>query len=418
MFLRDCRFRHAVSIGVWFLLALAAQGAEPTWPQWRGPDGNGHSANDSPGLPVEWDARAVVWKTPLKGKGQSSPILWGDRIFLTSALDSGKKRLVLCVHRKDGAILWEKEAWSGTPEPSHPMNGWASATCATDGERVVAFFGKGGIHCYSVDGKPLWSRDLGPFPGPWGTSASPVIVGDLVIQNCDAQGEASLRALDKHTGKDVWTTPRTPPERGGWSTPVLVKVGDRQELVLNGEKAVTGYDPATGKQLWSCKSFAGRGEPTVAPGKGLVYVVNGIAGDVYAVKPGGTGDVTGTHMAWHTPRKGGRDQPSPILVGAYLLVANMAGITTCYEAASGKVLWTERLRGTYAAAPIAAGGLVYFLNESGETTVIEPGPKLKVVAQNAIGSNDEVFRASLAPGAGVLFVRSDRALYCIGTVKK
>jgi outer membrane protein assembly factor BamB len=161
---------------------------------------------------------------------------------------------------------------------------------------------QGGIHCYDLDGKPLWSRDLGGFPGPWGTSASPIIVGDLVIQNCDAQREAFLLALDRKTGKDVWKTPRTAPERGGWSTPVLVRVGDREELVLNGEKAVTGYDPRSGKELWSCKSFAGRGEPTVAPGRGLVHVVNGLQGDIYAVKPGGSGDVTGTHLAWHTPR--------------------------------------------------------------------------------------------------------------------
>jgi outer membrane protein assembly factor BamB len=408
-------FRHAVA-GILFLVALTARGAEPAWPQWRGPRGDGHSAET--GLPVEWDARAVVWKTPLKGKGQSSRVVWGERVFLTSALDGGRTRQVLCVNRKDGAILWEREAWSGAPEPTHAMNGWASATCATDGERVVAFFGKGGLHCYTVEGKPLWSRDLGTFPGPWGTGASPVLVGDLVIQNCDAQGEASLRAFDKNNGKDVWKTPRQSPERGGWSTPVLVKVGDRQELVLNGERAVTAYDPADGKELWSCKSFAGRGEPTVAPGKDLLYVVNGLAGDVYAVKPGGSGDVTRTHLAWHTPRKGGRDQPSPIVVGEYLLVANMAGITTCYDGKSGKLLWTERLPGNYTAAPIAVGGLVYFLNEAGETTVIEPGPKLKIVAQNGLGSSGEVFRASLAPVGGVLLARSDRALYCIATVKK
>lgn len=408
--------RCAVAVGVLLFFARTGAGAEPAWPQWRGPTGDGHSTER--GLHVEWDAKAVIWKTPLKGKGQSSPIIWGDRIFLTSALDGGRKRLVMCISRKDGSILWEREAWSGTPEPSHAMNGWASATCATDGERIVAFFGKGGIHCYDLDGKPLWSRDLGTFPGPWGTSASPIIVGDLVIQNCDAQGEAFLLALDRKTGKDVWKTPRTSPERGGWSTPVLIRVGDHDELVLNGEKAVTAYDPKSGKQLWSCKSFAGRGEPTVAPGRGLVHVVNGLQGDIYAVRPGGSGDVTRTHLAWHTPRRGGRDQPSPILVGDYLLVANMVGLTTCYEAVSGKVLWTERLKGAYTAAPIAAGGLVYFQNEAGEFTVIEPGPKAKIVARNTLGVSGEVFRASPAPCAGALFARSDRTLYCVAAARK
>src|SRR5262249_17355065 len=143
------------------------------------------------------------------------------RIFLTSALDKGRKRLVFAVDRQKGSILWQHEAWSGEPEQSHGMNGWASATCATDGERVVAFFGKGGLHCYAVDGKHLWSRDLGMFPGPWGTAACPIILGDLIIQNCDASKEAALVALDKKTGKTVWQTPRPGPDRGGWSTPVL-----------------------------------------------------------------------------------------------------------------------------------------------------------------------------------------------------
>src|SRR5207237_624092 len=159
---------------------------------------------------------------------------------------------------------------------------------------------KDGVHAYNVDGKPLWSRDLGRFAGPWGTAASPILVGDLVIQNCDAEEEAFLIALDKRTGKQVWRTPRDVPERGGWSTPVLVKSGGRAELVLNGAKAVTAYDPATGKPLWFCKSFNGRGEPTATPGHGLLFMVNGLQGDFYAVRPGGEGDVTKSHMAWHT----------------------------------------------------------------------------------------------------------------------
>src|SRR5207248_1468919 len=143
----------------------------------RGPSGDGHSAER--GLPLEWDAKAIAWRTPLRGSGQSTPVVWGERVFLTSAVDAGRTRLVTCVDRRSGKVLWEKEAWNGSPEPSHAQNGWATATCATDGERVVAFFGKGGLHCYSVDGEPLWSRDLGSFPGEWGTAASPVIVGDL-----------------------------------------------------------------------------------------------------------------------------------------------------------------------------------------------------------------------------------------------
>lgn len=388
-------------------------GAAGNWPSWRGPTGDGQSSESS--VPVHWDAKSVVWKTPLKGRGQSSPVIWGDRIFLTAALEIGKQRLVICLDRKDGKVLWEHVAWTGTPEKSHAMNGWASATCATDGEVVVAFFGKGGIHGYNLEGKQLWTRDLGTFEGPWGTAASPLIAGNLVIQNCDAEKEAYLVALDKMTGKTVWRTPRDVPDRGGWSSPVLINTGTRQELVLNGAKAVTAYDPATGKPLWSCKSFNGRGEPTATPGNGLLYMINGLQGDIYAVRPGGEGDVTKTHMAWHTPRRGGRDQPSPIVIGKYLIVSNMDGLVTGYDAMTGQELWKERINGKFSAAPIAAGGLVYFQSDGGVTYVLEPGPKMKLVTRNELGAGaDELFRASLTPSSGQMFSRSDRMLYCIG----
>jgi outer membrane protein assembly factor BamB len=383
------------------------------WPSWRGPNGDGHTKEAN--LPTKWTAKSVVWKTALPGEGQSSPVIWGERIFLTASLEKGKKRLVLCVDRNKGSILWAEEAWSGTPEPTHKMNGWATPTCVTDGERVVAFFGKGGLHCYTVDGKKLWSRDLGPFAGLWGTSACPIIVGDVVIQNCDSTANAFIVGIDRKTGKDVWKTPRPTPEKGGWSTPVLVDAGQHKEVVVNGEAFVIGYDPTTGKELWRCKTFNGRGEPTVTPGRGLVFVVNGLAGDIYALKPGGAGNVTKSHMAWHTPRKGERDQPSPILVGNYLLVADMKGITTCYDAASGKFLWKDRLRGSFTSSPIAAGGLAYFQNEAGETFVVEPGPEFKVVAENKLGAGpNEIFRAALSPSHGQIFSRSQTHLYCIG----
>lgn len=403
-----------LAVATVLLSPLPALPADSDWPQYRGPRWDGHSAENS--APIKWDARTIVWKADLKGRGQSSPVIWGERIFLTTALDNGKQRVVLCLNRKDGKLLWEKVVWTGTPEKSHAMNGWATPTCATDGERVYAFFGRGGLHAFTVDGKPVWSLDLGTFEGPWGTAASPMLVGDLLVQNCDAENEAYLLAVDKRTGKTIWKTPREVPERGGWSTPVLVQAGDKQELVLNGAKETTGYDPATGKVLWTCRAFAGRGEPTATPGRGLVFMVNGLKGDMYAVRPGGRGNVTGTHMAWHAPRQGGRDQPSPIVAGNYLLVADMGGLTTCYDAASGKEVWKERLQGKFSSSPIAADGKVYFQNEAGVTYVIEPGPTMKLVSRNNLGAPvNEEFRASLTPSAGQIFSRSDRTLYCIGT---
>ncbi len=385
---------------------------DANWPRWRGPQGNGQTSDTS--LPVKWSAENVVWETELPGIGQSSPIIWGDRIFLTSALEQGKERLAFCVDRKSGKILWQHSAWKGQPEPVHVMNGWASASCVTDGELVIAFFGRGGIHAFTLDGKPVWSRDLGPFKSPWGVAACPIMVDNLVIQNCDSDENAYLVALEKRTGKEVWRTKRR--DYRGWSTPILVNSGTRRELVLNGHEGVQAYDPESGRELWFCKSAVGRGEPTVVPAGDGLFVVNGLkGGDVYSVRPGGSGDVTSTHMAWHTPRRGARDTPSPIVVGDFIIVSDMDGVFTCYSAKDGHVYWKERLEGKYSNSPIAANGLAYFQNESGKTFVIRPGEKLEVVAENPLPAEKaEIFRASLTPVAGQFLARSTTVLYCIG----
>jgi len=393
------------------LLAVAA-GGETNWPRWRGPQQDGHSAELD--LPVKWTDSNVVWKTQLPGSGQSSPIVWGDRIFLTAALDQGRERVVFCVDRNSGSILWQQTAWKGDPEKIHVMNSWASASCVTDGQIVVAFFGRGGLHAYGVDGKPLWSHDLGKFEGPWGTAACPIMVDDLVVQNCDADVDARLVAFDKRTGKEAWRTKRR--DYRGWSTPIVIPAGSRRELVLNGHEGVQAYDPATGRELWFCKSPVGRGEPTVTPvGDGLC-VVNGLkGGDVYSVRPGGDGDVTSTRMSWSTPRKGARDTPSPIVVGDYIIVSDMDGVATCYSVKDGHIYWKERLTGKTSGSPIAAGGLVYLLNEAGTMIVIKPGPKLEIVGENALtAGKDEIFRASPTPSNGQFLVRSTTMLYCIG----
>jgi outer membrane protein assembly factor BamB len=386
--------------------------AESNWPRWRGSQQDGHTSEVD--VPVKWSDDDVAWKTPLPGIGQSSPIIWQDRIFLTAALDKGKERIVFCVDRKTGQILWQKSAWKGQPEPSHIMNGWASASCATDGEVVLAFFGRGGgLHAYSLDGQPLWSRDLGLFESDWGTAACPVIVDNMVIQNCDSDVNSYLIALDKQTGKEIWQTRRR--DHRGWSTPIVIDSGKRRELVLNGHEGVQAYDPKSGRELWFCKSFNGRGEPTVTPAGGLLCVVNGLKGDFYSIRPGGDGDVTSTHMAWHTPRKGNRDCPSPIVMGQYVMVCDMAGIATCYDVKDGHIYWTERLNGKFSGSPIAAGGLVYIMNEAGTVIVIKLGPKLEIVGENPLtAGKDEIFRATPTPCLGQFFIRSTNVLYCVG----
>ncbi len=389
-----------------------AVGAE-NWSRWRGPAADGHTTDKN--LPVTFSEADLAWKAELPGEGESSPIVWEDRIFLTTALDGGKQRAVLCLDRKSGKLLWQQGApWEGTPESLHKMNTWATPSCVTDGAHVWAFFGQAGLHCYTVAGEHVWSRDLGDFVSPWGVAACPVLMGDLIIQNGDADAEACIWAVDKLTGKTVWRTDR--PNNRGWSTPIPLEVNGKIQVVVNGHTGVRAYDPADGRELWFCKSFNGRGEPTVTPGNGLLYTVNGLRGDMYAIRPGGSGDVTSSHMAWHSARGGGgRDLPSPIVIGNYVLVMNMGGICSCYDATDGKALWHSRTPGNFSASPIAAGDKAYFVSEEGTVYVIEPGPELKVVAENKInGASDEIFRASPTPAQGQLLIRSNKVLYCVG----
>ncbi len=405
-----------VTVFVGTLAVRPAIGEEGQWARFRGPDGSGHTRQT--GLPLRWDAGDVTWRTELEGQGHSSVCLWDEKIFLTSARqndDGLVERLVMCLNRNDGRVVWRQVASRGEAESLHKMNSFATPTCACDGQRVVAFFGRGGIHCYDMDGKLLWSRDLGTFPGPWGTGASPIILGDMVIQCCDAEGPSSLVALNKQNGQTIWQTDRGERPRGGWNTPILIDSGARKELILNGEYGVRGYDPATGRELWFCKSPKGRGTPIPAYANGLLYVISGLPGDIYALQSGGEGDVTSSRILWRTPRRGGRDVPSPILVDRFLLVGNMTGVGTCYDATNGEQLWQKRLEGNFTASPVAIEGLIYFQNEAGETLVIKPGQQAEIIARNDLGtSEDEIFRSTLVPSQGQLFFRSNAAVYCVG----
>jgi outer membrane protein assembly factor BamB len=389
--------------------------AEENWSQFRGPAGTGHSADKD--VPVKWDRGSSVWKCDLPGEGQSSPVNWGDKLFLTSSSKDGGTRYVICVDRLKGGILWQKEVAVSKPETPHQMNSFATSTCAVTSDRVVAFFGPGGLHCYDHDGNIKWSKDLGQFPGSWGVAASPIIVGDTVIQNCDAEGPSKLVAFDIESGKELWSSKRAEKPKGGWSTPIMIKHEGKEELVLNGEFGVRGYDHKSGKELWFCKGFNGRGTPVPDFANGLLYVVNGKPGDCYAVTPGGSGDVTESRMKFHAPRRGGRDLASPVVVGDYLFVTSMSGVATLYDAKTGDPIWEERLDGDSAGSPMVANGLIYVQTVSGgETLVIKPGKDLNIVSRNPLGTDkQEIFRATLAPIRGQLFARSSSVLYCIGS---
>jgi outer membrane protein assembly factor BamB len=401
-----------LAVAVSLTVAAATASADSNWPRWRGPLQDGHSTES--GFPKEWSAKDVSWKASLPGDGQSSPVIWGEKIFLTAAIDGGSERVALCVDRTNGQIVWQKSLWKGSPEPTHKMNGHASATCTTDGQRVYAFFGfGGGLFCLSVNGDLLWNKPLGNFDGPWGTAACPVLVDDLVIQNCDSDGDAFMVAFDKVSGDLVWKIPRE--KNRCWSTPILINSGDRRELVLQGHTGVRSYDPTTGEEFWQVNGSSGRGTPTVTLGNDLLYVVPGRPGETYALRAGGKGDVTATHKAWSVKRKG-RDLGSPIVIGEYMLLMGLnGGILTCYNAKTGKELWQERIGGNFSASPVAFDGNAAFISEAGEALIVEPADELKIVARNTVGSSDEeIFRASITPSGGQLFIRSNNTLYCVG----
>ncbi|MAI70399.1 MAG: hypothetical protein CMM01_05745 [Rhodopirellula sp.] len=414
MFRPSCLAAETVlMVSITMVTVVHSAATEPAhWSRFRGPEGTGISRAVK--VPVNFGDGNVVWQSKLPVSGHSSPIQWDDRIFLTGAVAEGDRveRHVLCLDTKSGKVLWDKTAAVVPGESLHKMNSWATPSCVTDGERVIAFFGAGGLHCFDNDGSKLWSKNLGTFPGGWGVGASPIIFNEMVIQNCDAEGKSYLIALDRKTGSEVWRTPREAKPRGGWSTPIVIDVKERPELILNGEFGVSAYNPNTGEPLWNCNGFNGRGTPVPVWGNGLLYVVNGKSGDVYAVRPGGRGDVTQTHMVWHTERRGGRDLPSPILVNDCLVAISMSGIATGYDASTGEELWKERLGGNYSGSPIAAGGRIYALAEDGSVVVLKPGEKFELVSRNSIGEGQgEIFRSSPGVVSNDLLIRSDSTLY-------
>jgi outer membrane protein assembly factor BamB len=395
------------------LLLFSSVFANTNWNTFRGPSGLGNAEGK---VATKWSKGSIQWQIQLPGTGQSSPVNWDNRLYLTSASEDGTIRSVLCIDADKGNTIWKQDISCKSPEAVHKMNSHATPSCVTDGERVIAFFGPAGLHCFeAISGKKIWSKDdLGDFPGDWGIAGSPILHGDTVIQNCDSSGPSYLLAVDKKTGKTIWKTERETKPKGGWSTPILIDTGERKEIVLNGEFGVKGYSVDNGKELWFCKSFNGRGAPIPYYANGMLYTVNGKPGDIYVVKPGGSGDVTKTHMAWHAKRKGGRDLPSPAVIGDYCFVTAMGGTTCCYDAKSGDLIWADRLDGAFSGSPLIANGLYYILSESGTTYVIKPGKEMEVVAKNSIPAQDgEIFRATLSPIGGNIYIRSSSTLYCV-----
>jgi outer membrane protein assembly factor BamB len=409
---------------LWFVcvvLVLPGSSWAADWPGWRGPTGDGIAPDKK--LPVKWSSTENVrWKLDLPGPGDSSPIVWGNRIFITQSLDAkGTQRALFCIDRAKGAILWKKVTDFADKEPIqyHPF---CSATPVTDGRRVVACFGSAGLVCYDFEGQELWRKDLGKLHHIWGNASSPIMHGDLVIMWCGPGERQFLAAFDKKSGGKVWqhdekgTSPKD--FAGSWSTPIVVRVGNHEELILCVPEKVKAFDPKTGTELWSC---AGMGKlsyvtPVCSP-DGIVVAFSGFYGPALAVKAGGHGDVTKTHRLWLQTQKNPQRIGSPILLGDKVYLLSEPGLAQCFDLKTGEDLWKkERLGGTTWSSMVMGGGNIYVANDAGEINVIAAEPVFRQLACNVLDKNDKI-QASPAISDGEIFIRSHKALYCIGASK-
>jgi outer membrane protein assembly factor BamB len=395
-------------------MAVSSNLAAENWPRFRGP--NGGAVADKVALPLHWDANQNIrWKAAIPGEGFSSPIVWQDKVFLTAASPSGQERMVHCIDRETGKLLWSQSIHHGNPERTSAMTGHAAATPTTDGEHVVAAFGNAGIVCYDLAGKLLWRQSLGEFDTELGLASSPIIVGHRVILVCDHDGDrftsfdSFLVALDVTSGKPLWKSERRGLTRS-WSTPIVVPGNDgKKELIVSAQDHVRAYDPDTGLQLWHVAGTTGWVAPSPVFGNGAVYVVSGKNGPVAAIRPGGAGDVTATHVAWRH-ETGGAYVCSPILYGDLLYAHTEQGVLTCYDARTGAIRYQQRLDGKFTASPVAGDGRIYCTNEDGNTYTIKAGPRYELLARNAL---EEYCLASPALVDGQLLMRTEKHLYCI-----
>ncbi len=409
-----------------FALLFSALVSADDWPQFRGPD---QGRTPETNLPVSWSATENVrWKTPLPGPGHSSPIIWGDRIFLTafkpkstgmmarlmSRLGSpAGQLLVLSLDKQSGRILWEREVVVDSIAAVHNTNAPASPTPVTDGELVYVYFGQKGLTAFDFDGNVVWEKDLGTFPNEWGFASSPVLHGDQLILVSDSDAEDFVLAVHKRTGEEIWRTSRNGAVRA-WPVPVIWNVEGRDQIVVSGSGVVRAYDPENGRELWRVSGLTRWVAPTPVSAHGLLYVVSGGPGGSVgmAIRPGGRGDITNTHVAWRYDRATPYI-PSPVVLGDHFYMVRSGGIMTCLNARTGEEVWQERLpaRGDYYASLIAAEDKIYALSEDGEVTVVAAGPRYRVVARNSIG---ERTMATPAVSDGQLFIRTDETLFAIG----
>ena len=388
-----------------------AAGAED-WPQFRGPTGQGYSSER--GLPVEWgESRNVIWKTPVAGRGWSSPVIAGGRVWLTSAItERGASLRAVAFDVENGREAVNVEVFRiRNGDLANAKNSHASPTPIVEADRVYVHFGAEGTAALTTDGEILWKVRL-PYESQHGNGGSPVLYGDLLIVNCDGSDQAYVVALDKRTGKVRWKASRRQPADQAYSTPLVIKVGERDEVISVGAYRAAAYDPETGKEIWRVGYADGFSNvPRPVYGHGLVFIATGFQQpSLLAVRADGTGDVTKSHISW-TLTRGAPLTPSPLVVGDELYLVSDAGIASCLDARTGETRWVQRLGGEYSASPVFADGRIYFLSEEGVATVIAPGKEFRRLATNTL---DGATLASIAVSNGSFFIRSDSHLYRIG----
>jgi outer membrane protein assembly factor BamB len=414
--------RPGILFVIWLLTLPTFARADENWPNFHGPRNNSHS--DSTGLPLTWSEKEnIVWKVPIHDSGWSSPVIWGNQIWLTTATDDGKQSFAVCVDRQSGKIVYDLKLFeTAKPQNTRQYNTFASPTPVIEEGRVYVSFGSYGTACLDTHtGKTVWSRTDLPCLHWRGPACSPILFENLLIMHFDDYDFQYVVALDKHTGKTVWKKDRdidyktdNGDMKKAYGTPIVIDVNGRKQLISQASMATIAYDPRTGAEIWRIR-YDGGHSTAARPlyGHGLVFLLSGTAKKLFAVKPDGHGDVTGTHVVWEYTKSMPR-HPTPLLIGDLLYVLDDAGVVTCLEATTGKVVFAERIGGDHWSSPLYGDGRIYCFSQQGKTTVLAPERKLHVLATNEL---EGAFRASPAVSGRSLFLRSETHLYRIAQAK-
>ncbi|MDB4784329.1 PQQ-binding-like beta-propeller repeat protein [Akkermansiaceae bacterium] len=392
-------------------LSLLANSSAGEWPGWRGPTGDGVVPDEK--APLEWSIeKDVKWKVKIPGKGHASPIIWGDELFLVSADEESGERLLMCLSIKTGKTLWQKTVLESPIEKVHRKNSRASSTPVTDGKSIYVSFldqEKMFIAAYNLEGKKLWEKRPGIFSSVHGYCSSPILWKDKVIINGDHDGNAYIVALNKETGSEAWKTPR-PNKTRSYCTPLIRTIGGRNQLILSGSKSVASYDPDTGKQHWIIDGPTDQFVASLVYDQKYLYMTCGFPSKhMMAIDPTGSGNVTETHVIWHT-RKNPSYVPSPVVVKGYYLVVSDSGTATCWRAHEGKLLWKQKLGREHSASLVVLRDHVVFGSEKGLITVVKPGPEFEEIAKMELS---EPLWASPVIADGNWFLRGEEHLFCI-----